>query len=153
MAKVLQELLTEVYPVAKKGITKKVITVSIDADLEQKLRRMAKSENRSFSQIVERSIFKTVSDFENQSKSSDDLLLMVQSLVASEAIPSEYRLEMTEFLKEAIRYGQEAERVRKNFQAMESRFDVMLSNILAERSIPYERGLEQTRGSQVPENQ
>lgn len=47
---------------SKKGITKTVITVSIDTDLEQKLRELAKSENRSFSQVVEWSILQTISN-------------------------------------------------------------------------------------------
>lgn len=49
---------------SKKGITKKVITASIDADLEQKLREIAASENRSFSQVVETSIAQSISNFE-----------------------------------------------------------------------------------------
>jgi len=45
---------------AKREITKKTIAVSIDVRLEQKLRRVAKTEGRTVSFIVERSIAQAI---------------------------------------------------------------------------------------------
>jgi hypothetical protein len=47
-------------------VTKKTLAVSIDIEVEQKLREIAKAESRSISYIVERSIAQTIAQFEGR---------------------------------------------------------------------------------------